>query len=529
MGYLWEVVVEHGGCSTIGNREDDVSNNRHSGFSRREFLAASAAFSAVSLVSPVLAQTTDYHVPPGLPPANGPLRWLDSGGQKGEFHKVHLAAYGKAANIETVYDGLPWQEIGTVLPLGIRNGSAPDTFNLPDDMEPSVAVAEGWIQPIDDYIPDFKTWKAAYPDGAFVEGLNVFDGKTYGFPYSGERRFNNALLFNRDKMNDVGYDMIGPDRALTFDEMRDAAAKMAKSGMPGFIIGGKQLGRWADTATMLAMRGGAKVGATGLLQGIDLTTGEFAYGGDEYVAGVELLLAMNQDGSVFPGVLSLIAPQAREFMTQGAAGMIVQGPWNIPIWEEKSPNFNFGVSPGPAPDQAHLDQPIWVGQLMNGANMNWLNKAAKNPYHVGGYFHWLGSLDGQVAYANVASCADPAIFPETVKMASLTERAVAMLQMAENRVRIHPNPFVRNPQLSKVAAAYIDPTPNLAQAVQGLFAGQLSGVKQTLQGAADARNKALDDAIAKAKAGGAEVSRDDFVFANWDPANDYGPARYAEL
>ena len=81
-----------------------------------------------------------------------------------------------------------------------------------------------------------------------------------------------------------------------------------------------------------------------------------------------------------------------------------------------------------------------------------------------------------------------------------------------------------------MAAAYVDPTPNLAQAVQGLFAGQLTDVKATLQAAADARNKALDDAIAKAKAAGAEVSRDDFVFANWQPmAKDYGPADYAAL
>ena len=126
------------------------------------------------------------------------MRWLDSGGTEGRVpQSQYLPAYGEAAGIEVVYDGLPWQEIATVLPLGIRNGSAPDTFNLPLGMEPSVAVAEGWMQPIEDFIPDFETWKKAYPDGAFVEGINVFGGKTYGYPYSTERRFNNALLFNR--------------------------------------------------------------------------------------------------------------------------------------------------------------------------------------------------------------------------------------------------------------------------------------------------------------------------------------------
>ena len=68
-----------------------------------------------------------------------------------------------------------------------------------------------------------------------------------------------------------------------------------------------------------------------------------------------------------------------------------------------------------------------------------------------------------------------------------------------------------------------------AQAIQGLYAGQLTDVKATLTAVADARNKALDDAIAKAKAEGANVSREDFAFGNWTQTEDYGPAEYAAL
>ena len=500
------------------------------GLSRRAFLQTTALLGLGLGAGPGFAQ--NLVKTEGLKPAIGPFRWLDSGGQKGEFFKQYLAKYAQIQGIEVVYDGLPWKEIASVLPLGIRNQSAPDTFNLPIGMEPSVAIAEGWLQPIDNLIPDFVTWKKAYPDGAFVEGVNVFGGRTYGFPFSTERRFNNALLFNQDMMNAAGYDKIGADRALTFEEMRDAAKKMTEGSGGrsfGFIIGGAQEQRWGDVATMLAQRGGATVGNTGLLQGMDLKTGQFAFDHDAYVAGVELLLAMRDDGSVFPGCLTIIAPQAREFITQGAAGMIIQGPWNVPIWEATAPSFKFGVSPGPAPDEASLDNPIWVMQLPNSANMMWLNAKAKNPQYAGDIFHWLGTVEGQVAYANVASSADPAIFPESIKLAKLSDRAKIMLKMAEDRVRVAPNPLVRQPGLSKVAAAYVDPTPNLAQAVQGLFSGQLSGVKATLKKASDARNKALDTAIAKAKAAGAGVSRDDFVFTSWDPSRDFGPADYAKL
>ena len=213
-----------------------------------------------------------------------------------------------------------------------------------------------------------------------------------------------------------------------------------------------------------------------------------------------MLLGLRDDGSVFPGVMSLIAPQARDFMTQGAAGMIIQGPWNVPIWERTAPDFDFGVSPLAAPDEAAFGNPVFQATLVNTGNMMWMNRQAKNPAYVGGYFRWLGTVEGQTAYANVGMCGDPALFPETIGTATLTPRAVAMLKMAEDRVRVHPNPFVRNPEMTKVAANYTDPTPNLAQAVQGLFAGQLTDVKATLQGVADRQNKALDEAFATGEA-----------------------------
>jgi multiple sugar transport system substrate-binding protein len=313
--------------------------------------------------------------------------------------------------------------------------------------------------------------------------------------------------------------------------MRDAATKITKNAGGaafGFIIGCNQIGRWSGVATVLAQRAGATGGAVGLIEGMDFTTGEYVYGGDAYTAGVELLVAMNGDGAVFPGSLSINAPQARSFITQGAAGMIIQGPWNVPIWEAQAPAFDFGVSPAPAPD-GMLENPVWVSQLPNAANMMWLNKAAKNPAYVGDFFRWLGSPDGQIVYAAVVSSSDPAIFPDASAKANLSERALAMINMAEKYVRISPNPFIRNPEIGKVAAAYVDPTPNMAQAVQGLFAGQLSDVRKTLQGVADARNKALDDAITKAKTNGANVSRDDFVFANWEVTEDYSPAKYDAL
>ena len=42
-------------------------------------------------------------------------------------------------------------------------------------------------------------------------------------------------------------------------------------------------------------------------------------------------------------------------------------------------------------------------------------------------------------------------------------------------------------------------------------------------------NASLDAALAEAKSKGSDVSRDDLVFANWDPSRDYVQADYDAL
>jgi multiple sugar transport system substrate-binding protein len=483
----------------------------------------------MTLSMPSIVRAEGAQVPAGLPDPDGPLSWLDSGGSLARFNERYLPEYGEAAGIEVIYNGLGWSEIGRVLPLGIRNGTAPDAFVLPLNMQGAVAVNEGWVQPIEAFIPDFEDLKAGFPDGSFVEGVNVFDGVTYALPWNGQRRYDTAVLFNQAVMNEVGYDHIGAARGPTYDEFRDIAAKITKTGTPGMIMGGKAVWRWGTIATHLAQRGGATVGTWGLWQGMNFATGEYDYANDAYVDAVELLLAMRDDGSIFPGVNSLTPPQARDFMTQGAAGMILQGPWNVPIWQDSAPDFNFGVAPLVAPDETAFGNPLYNPSLVQEGSMMYINRTAKNPEYVGAYLRFLGSLEGQTAYAKIGTCADPALFPQAFDGVELTQNERSMIDMAEALNRIHPNPTVRNADIAKLATAFVEPTLTAAQAIQGLFTGQLSGVRETLQGAADARNKAMDDAIGSAKADGANVDRSDLVFANWSSNEDYGPAQYAEL
>jgi multiple sugar transport system substrate-binding protein len=72
-------------------------------------------------------------------------------------------------------------------------------------------------------------------------------------------------------------------------------------------------------------------------------------------------------------------------------------------------------------------------------------------------------------------------------------------------------------------------TPDFGEVMQGLLSGQISDAKAAMEDLQSRSNAELDRAIKAAQDKGADVSRDDFVFANWDPNEDYTPEKYEEL
>nr|MBA2276512.1 extracellular solute-binding protein [Chloroflexia bacterium] len=133
-----------------------------------------------------------------LPAENLTFRWIDSGDLKALFFEQYFEAYQQAhPNITVQYDPLPWTEISRIVPLGVQNGDAHDVFQIPPEIPTAQAVAEGWVAPLDDIVPNFAAWKEQFPFGSFVDGVHVFNGKTYTFPITSDRRYSTLLLYNQ--------------------------------------------------------------------------------------------------------------------------------------------------------------------------------------------------------------------------------------------------------------------------------------------------------------------------------------------
>jgi len=458
-----------------------------------------------------------------LPTGDVTFRWVDSGDSKALFFRAYFDAFTQAhPNIRFDYLGLPWTEIEQIVPLGVRNGNAPDVFQMPPSVPVAEAVREGWVRPIDDLIPNFAAWQAAFPPASFVEGVNVFGGRVYTFPRSTSKRGVHLTFFNRPLMEAAGYNP--EETPLTWDTFRDAARKITTAGAGqyyGVILAGQQVGRLEDYVRNLGRLAGSSAGP----DDIDYRTGEYAFTSDGYLAAIDLLLALRDDGVVFPGSMSLNDPQARAQMPQGVAGMIMEGEWAMPIWIRENPDFDFGVTG--LPIQGEQFTP--VAYQNTATNHQWVYAESQYPEIAAEIFTYLGSEVGQLAFVSITGGSDPSIYASANQNAPLDERMRTAYRIFDERMRLGPDVRVRNPETSQVYLNLVRPTPTFGETIQGIYTGQLDDPRQAMQDLKDRYETALDKAIADAQNEGATVSRDDYIFPNWDPATDYLESDYADL
>lgn len=471
--------------------------------------------------------TTAFDIPgaqSGFPTGPVDLRWVDSGDQKAVFFNAFFSAYQqKFGNVHITYNGTNWNTIQQELTLGLRNGTAPDAFQLPLTITTAQGVQQGWIAALDDFVPGWADVKKRFPTGTFAPGVTDFAGKTYAYPFTSNQRFNNGLLYNGDYLSRAGYD---GGKTMTWDQFRAAARKVTQQGggkYYGVIVGMAQTGQLTGYVEAMASMAGAHGDPWPAQSGIggpfNWKTGTYNFTDPLYQQQVELLLAMKSDGSFLPGTAGLTAAQARGQFPQGVAAMILQGPWNIPAWRKSNPGLKLGFNIPPQKDPSS----IWPISYGPGGSNTWLvySQSKAKPV-VGHIFAYLGMLKGQTEWADFDGAGDPPQFKQAAQHARLDPISQKALDLGYQYTVVRPDPALRTPDVGVVAQAFKVPQPNWNDTLVGLFTGQVKqSPKTALQDLQDRYEAALQAAVSTARSRGANVSIDDWKFPDWDPKAPY--------
>jgi len=123
---------------------------------------------------------------------------------------------------------LPTGQLNQSIPVAIQNNTPPDIFALPNAVTGGQAVQQGWVAPVEEHIPNFAAWKAAFPAGVFTEGITVFDGKVYAVPLSSNQRYSTMIIFNPHLLQRAGYDPA--TTPFTWDTFRACSGSYTGSG-----------------------------------------------------------------------------------------------------------------------------------------------------------------------------------------------------------------------------------------------------------------------------------------------------------
>lgn len=519
-------------------------SHRISPFTRRKAIQMAAGAGAAGMLAPhglnlAAAQEAtpafQLTVPDAqleIPTEDVTFRWIDSGDLKARFFRQYFEAFSeKFPNVTIQYDALPWTEINRIVPLGVQNGDAHDVFAKPQEIDAAEIVSQGWVAALDDIIPNFEEWKANFPFGALMEGVHIFDGKTYTFPLTSSKRYWTMTFYNVQLMQEAGYDP--SETPLTWDTYREAARKITENGQGqyfGVMFGASSTDRLSTFVRNLGRMAGTPAGGSLGFDDIDWRTGEFQYTSDAYLGAIDLLLALQKDGSIFPGSMSLSEAEARGQFPQGVAGMLLEGPWNIPQWREENPDFEWGLASQPVPNEG---DPAMLTYEETGGNASWVYADSQYKNIAGEMMSYIGSPEGQLAMMGATQGNLNAIFPDVVEEAQATLELDPAAQVAlglwDDQMKLGPMVAVRNPEAAKTVFEGQPVTPNFGEVVQGLLAGQISDPKAAMQDLQDRISAEFERRIKAAQDKGVEVSQDDWVFSNWDPAVDYTEEMYDEL
>ena len=398
----------------------------------------------------------------------------------------------------------------SMLQLSMKSNNAPDIFWKPNALSAQELVEKGWAQPIDEFVTE--KLKTLYPKETFLEGVCVFDGKLYSLPVSDTRAGRlRPFYWNKKLFAEAGLD----GAPKNWSQMREYAKKLTSSGAGkyyGFILGGKNSFVWGMNVAETAAFAGNYSGE----ESMNYKTGKYNYDYPANIEAFELLLTMSQDGSIFPGVMSIDDEQARAYFATNKAAMIIGGSWNVTGWQ-KYPNLDYGVAAIPSPDDGlksklitGFPSPSW-----------WMKKDSAHPEETWKVLEFLASLEFHRAY-NAEGIGFSII--DEAKDAIVDPHMKAIEQIASEKVIIGPSPVLRNPAAAQLKK-YESKLPALKATFQDVLMEAWSnngkGLEEGLRQVTKARNELMTRAIALAQKDGVKITAADWAFPDFQPLADY--------
>ncbi|HCT76351.1 MAG TPA: hypothetical protein DGG94_16605 [Micromonosporaceae bacterium] len=437
--------------------------------------------------------------------------------EQSEFHKRVAAQYTKEnPNIKVEWREIAQADYKKALPLAFQSGDAPDIFFWSDSapLTMTTLLDQGWLAPLGDAGKVPAEFTARWSKELFAEGINVKDGKVYGFPFSDNVVWGPGYMFlNTKAFADAGLDAAQAPK--TWSELKSACEQIKAKTPKVYCLASPHKG-----TDFQRIWYGLVGGQINMEQFFDYRTGKFALNSPESAQTLKFIQDLNNAKLIAPG------NNAKEFSRQqfaaGQAAIYLDGSWMPSSFEKdyKMKAGEFITHARPLPDtgpkaampRSHDGNKYWVAaksaqQKAAWEFINWMTKPdgffAKE-YHKDGF--------GTLAFADPAK-SDNASVKRMVEVATAGKPWRAQTPVA----------VLKCPDIAK-SKAFVEALKIRPNGEWDTLVDALNNNKDLTTAAASIvaeRQQKLEDELAKEKAAGLKVSLDCYTFPDWNPSSDF--------
>lgn len=293
-----------------------------------------------------------------------------------------------------------------MLDLSFSTDSAPDVFQIPGS-EFATIVEKGYAMDIAPFMTD--EYKARYGEGAFVEGINMVDGKIYSLPYTASAV---RLFYNQDIFERVGV----KEPPSSLEEMVEIAKliteKLSGEGIYGIAGNYKSSAAIYRTVDPVVMVSGGTRG------GFDYQSGMYDF--TSYKPILEAFGELYEGGYAFPGSESLDIDPLRTQFAAGKIGMYMSLSHAEPgVYVSQFPtdiNWNCAYIPAVG-GEVKGKQQLWTGGNSFAVNAN--TEHSEEAWKVMEFLHsdevMSGYYTAGLGTVMIPSAVEKAEIPESVK------------------------------------------------------------------------------------------------------------------
>lgn len=270
--------------------------------------------------------------------------WSDS--TKVQRERLNAKFEKDYPNVTVHYTTLTQSQFNETVAAGIRSGNAPDLFPLPSSMSLQQAVNEQWYLPLDLYLD--QTFFSQLRPEAFQNNVTMIQDVSYILPESLE--IPSVMMFYNEEIIRKAKPDFDSDVPMTWSGFMELCREITDQGNGayyGMITSGSQTNRIDLETRALCGLNGVTLGPP---EQVFLKNDKTQFTSQGVSETLQFYTALSEEGLLHPDSAGLSAPEARKLFEQGKAAFIIQGSWCIPTWKKSNPDFRFGVTYLPEPD-----------------------------------------------------------------------------------------------------------------------------------------------------------------------------------